>query len=362
MNWNIPMLKWEGTMAKNINFVYKIILILTIFVTVSGVCLEAHGAVKGFAQEESLSCVREGANTGSMGAFKDNYIPVQYSPMPEWMFTVDLGVLVLLLIVGLYFVLKRKSEKALSILAIVTFAYLGFIRGGCVCPVGAITNTTMGLVTPSEIGLVSLIIFLAPLIIALIAGRVFCTSGCPLGAVQHLMQKNKKFKKVPAKINTALKLVPIGMLLATIYYAVQSACFLICELEPYKVIFFTGQIWFEQLLAFIVGNPMEPVFMLAFGIGTWIYLILVLVLGYWVPRPFCRFLCPYGVLLGVVSYFSFKPRRIENEACVHCGLCEKVCPTQAIVIDRKNKCSSLSNYDCVQCNKCTVTCRKDAFK
>ena len=299
---------------------------------------------------------------GNIKQYKENYIPKEYFPTPEYMVFVDLSVLMLLLLIGLFFVLRRKSQKAMSLMALITFVYLGFIRGGCICPVGAISNTTMGIVNPAQVGLASFIIFMIPLLIALIAGRVFCTSGCPLGAVQHMMQKKKKFKKVPVKLNKALKIVPIMMLIATIYYAIQSSCFLICQLEPYKVIFFTGQTWFEQALAFIMGNPLEPVFMLAFGIVTWIYLIFMLALGYWVPRPFCRFLCPYGVLLGVISFFSFKPRHIKEDNCVHCGMCEKACPTQAITIDRKTKYAYLSNYDCIQCNRCNVSCKKDAIR
>ncbi len=311
-------------------------------------------------QEQDCHSVDD-LSRGNIREFKDNYIPKEYFPTPEYMVFVDLGVLLLLLLIGVFLVWRKKSQKAMTVMAIITFAYLGFIRGGCVCPVGAISNTTMGLITPAEVGLASLIIFMLPLIIALIIGRVFCTSGCPLGAVQHMVQKSKKTIKLPEKLNNALKVVPAIMLIATVYFAIQSACFFVCEVEPYKVLFFTGQTWFEQGLAFVLGHPMEPKFLLAFGIGTWLYLIAILVLGYWVPRPFCRFLCPYGVLLGVVSFFSFKPRKIKDDNCVYCGMCEKACPTQAIVIDRKNKYSYVSNYDCVQCNKCNDVCKKDAF-
>jgi len=301
-------------------------------------------------------------NRGNIKQYKENYIPKEYFPTPEYMVFVDLGVLLLLLLIGLFFVLKRKSQRALTVMGIITFAYLGFIRGGCVCPVGAISNTTMGLISPDRVGLASVIIFLVPLIIALIAGRVFCSSGCPLGAVQTMVQKTKKTIKLPRKLNMALKFVPVLMLIGTVYYAIESSCFFVCQLEPYKVIFFTGQTWFEQALAFIIGQPMEAKLLIAFGFGTWIYLIAVLVLGYWVPRPFCRFLCPYGVLLGVISYFSFKPRHIKEDNCVHCGMCEKACPTQAITIDRKTKYAYLSNYDCIQCNRCNVSCKKDAIR
>lgn len=190
---------WGATVHKSMKSIFRIVLLAGFFLVNLGNSISVQAAAS-FPQEDA-SCIREGANTGSMKEFKDDYIPKEYFPTPEYMVFVDLGVLFLLLLIGLFFVLKRKSQRAMSIMAIITFAYLGFIRGGCVCPVGAISNTTMGLVDPAMIGLTSLIIFLIPLVIALIAGRVFCTSGCPLGAVQHLMQKKKKFKKVPAKLN-----------------------------------------------------------------------------------------------------------------------------------------------------------------
>lgn len=297
----------------------------------------------------------------SIGEFRENYVPKQYSPTPEYMVFADMGVLLLIMAAGLFFVFKRSAPWKLSLLAIISLVYLGLIRGGCICPVGVITNVTIGLLNPKLTGLVTLVVFISPLIVALIAGRVFCTAGCPLGAIQHLFYKKKKHYKLPAKINTAIKFVPVVLLIATIYFAIKSTYFLACELEPYKAVFFTGKTWFEQLMSFFNGQPMEAKFLWAFGTFAWIYLITILSVGFWIPRPFCRLLCPYGVLVGLVSIFSFKPRRIDKEKCIHCGMCQKVCPTQSIVIDRKNKISKLSNYSCVQCNLCNQSCKTDAI-
>lgn len=304
------------------------------------------------------------SSRGNVTAFKDSYIPKEYHPMPEFMVFVDLAVLILLIAAGLFFVLKRKSGRPMHILMIITFVYLAFIRGGCICPVGVITNTVMGIVEPALVGLATLIVFLVPLITALIGGRVFCSAGCPLGAVQHLGKRknSRKYIKIPKKINTALKIVPVIILGLTVYYATQiKACFFACELDPYKAIFFTGQSWFEQGLAYIAGRPMESKILIGAALGTWIYLVIILAVGYWIPRPFCRFICPYGVLLGAVSVFAYKRRSIDTENCVYCGLCQKVCPTQAITVNKKEGILKLSNYDCVQCNKCNESCKKDAI-
>lgn len=299
---------------------------------------------------------------GSVWEYRENYVPKKFNPTPEYMVYVDMGILILIVFAGLFFVLKREGSWKLRLLTIAALVYLGLIRGGCICPVGVITNVTMGIAHPEMVGLVTLVIFLVPLLAALIAGRVFCTSGCPLGAVQHLFYKKKKHYKLPAKLNTALKIAPISLLVATIYFALKSSCFLACEIEPYKALFFTGKTWFEQVLAIFQGHSMEAKFLWTFGFFTWSYLIVILIIGFWIPRPFCRFMCPYGVLLGIFSIFSIKPRHIDKQSCIHCGQCQKVCPTQAIVIDRKEKVSSLSNYSCVQCNRCSDVCKAKAIK
>jgi len=297
----------------------------------------------------------------SIGEFRENYVPKQYFPTSEYMVFADMSVLILIIAVGLFFVFKRSVPWKLSLLAIISLVYLGLIRGGCICPVGVITNVTIGLLNPKLTGLVTFVVFISPLIVALIAGRVFCTAGCPLGAIQHLFYKKKKHYKLPTKINTAIKFVPVVLLIATIYFAIKSTYFLACELEPYKAVFFTGKTWFEQLLSFFNGQPMEAKFLWAFGTLAWIYLITILAVGYWIPRPFCRLLCPYGVLLGLFSVFAFKTRRIDKQNCIYCGACQKICPVQAIDIDKKNKTTQLSNYSCVQCNLCNQSCKKDAI-
>jgi polyferredoxin len=321
------------------------------------------GVSTAFGQEQNQQENTGSAqNNGDIWEYRDNYVPVQYFPIPEFMVFVDTGVLILLMATGLIFVLRKKPARWLSYLAIIALVYLGIIRGGCICPVGSITNITMGILNPQMIGLVTMVIFLSPVIFALVAGRIFCTSGCPIGAVQHLFYSKKRHIRIPSRINTILKIIPVLILAATVYAAIYAKYYLVCELEPYKAIFFLGKTWSGQLLSFITGQSVEAKLLWAMGIFSWIYLVAILIAGFWIPRPFCRFLCPYGVLLGFISMFSFKRRKINNETCIHCGMCQKVCPTQAIVVDRKNKSVSLSNYDCVQCNLCSDSCKKGAIK
>jgi len=79
----------------------------------------------------------------------------------------------------------------------------------------------------------------------------------------------------------------------------------------------------------------------------------LVVVGLFLYRPFCRFLCPYGAMLSLASLAGlFKLRRNEN--CIECGDCEEACPTgEATRRARKQ--------ECYMCNRCREVCPVDAI-
>jgi ferredoxin len=58
---------------------------------------------------------------------------------------------------------------------------------------------------------------------------------------------------------------------------------------------------------------------------------LLLITGIFVNRPYCRYLCPYGVLQNIFSRFSVKHLTISPAECRNCRLCESGCPYDAIL-------------------------------
>ncbi|GAW67679.1 feS-binding protein [Geoanaerobacter pelophilus] len=79
-----------------------------------------------------------------------------------------------------------------------------------------------------------------------------------------------------------------------------------------------------------------------------------LLLSFFFRNPFCRFLCPYGALLGVLSRLA--PAKVERmqSACISCGSCNKACPSHLDVMNAKRVCSE----ECIGCLRCVSSCPK----
>src|SRR5512143_4192087 len=71
-----------------------------------------------------------------------------------------------------------------------------------------------------------------------------------------------------------------------------------------------------------------------------------------VPYFWCRYLCPYGALLGALSVFS--PLKVTRHApsCIDCGLCTKACPSSLPVA----RLSRVSSDECFGCLSCVAAC------
>jgi polyferredoxin len=71
-----------------------------------------------------------------------------------------------------------------------------------------------------------------------------------------------------------------------------------------------------------------------------------------VPNFWCRFLCPYGALLGLTSWLSPMKIRRSPEPCIDCGKCAKACPS-ALPVDRLVK---IQSVECTGCLECVAVC------
>jgi ferredoxin len=214
----------------------------------------------------------------------------------------DVAVLAACLAAALWLIYKRRSRRGLFWLSLFSLAYFGFYRKGCICPIGSPQNIVYGLFNPGYAVPLSVIAFFAlPLVVALFAGRAFCAGVCPHGAIQDFFLI--KPVKVPPWLEHGLGVIPFLFLGAGLACAATGADFLICRYDPFVPLF----------------RVSGSFFILSAGVAF-------LLLGMFVGRPYCRFLCPYGALLKLASLVSKWRVRVTPDFCTQCRLCENSCP------------------------------------
>lgn len=227
-------------------------------------------------------------------------------PMEHLWNVVDIVLLIAMMSAVVWAAYKKRSRTIIYSMSIVSVLYFGFFRSGCVCSVGSIQNVILAMADPSyNLPWYVLLIFLLPIIFALLFGRVFCAGVCPLGAIQELV--NIRNFRISRAVSATLSVIPWIYLAFTILYAATRSQFLICRFDPFIGIFRLG------------GD-----------LGMIIFGIVLLVMSLFIGRPFCQFLCPYGALLSIFSSLSWKKLEITEMTCINCALCDKSCPVDAI--------------------------------
>ncbi len=219
---------------------------------------------------------------------------------------VDVGVLATCLGLAVWLIYRKRSRRGLIALSLFSLAYFGFYRQGCICAIGSVQNVALALAGQDYAAPVTAIAFFAlPLGVALFAGRAFCSGVCPHGALQDLVLL--KPVKLPAWLDHGLSVLPFVYLGAGVLFAATGSAFIICQYDPFVPVFRMS------------GRTL----MVATGIG-------LLLLGMFVGRPYCRFLCPYGALLKIGAVLSNRRVRVTPDYCTQCRLCSASCPFGAM--------------------------------
>ena len=240
--------------------------------------------------------------------FRGGYqIPQEQFPARSagWWDYVDSGLLLAALALAAWLVFYRRSRRGVFLLTVFAVAWFGFVRKGCVCPIGSIQNVTEAIFTGAALPWVVAVFFALPLLFVLLFGRVFCAGVCPLGAIQDLVSWNSLH--VPRWLEESLGLLAYLYLGLAVMYAACGGPYIICQYDPFVPMF-------------RLNGPSHMLFL-----GG-----VLLALGIVIGRPYCRFLCPYGVILRLLSRLSRKQVTITPRECINCRLCEKSCPFGAI--------------------------------
>lgn len=234
---------------------------------------------------------------------------------------------------------------------------------------------------PSVLKLISVITlsatgFIIILLITVLFGRVYCSTICPLGFLQDVVnfiaKKIKKRKRKFEYLKEQKVLRWSLMILCTVLFVFGIAVGVVL-LDPYSIygriagnIFRPVVIGANNLISYVLESfKIYSVYsyeIMAFNIAPFVislsFFILVVYMAYKKGRLYCNTVCPVGTLLGFISRYSLFKIVIEKEECLSCGICEKDCKGNCI--NSEEQTVDLSR--CVACFNCVSSCPTDGIK
>ena len=229
----------------------------------------------------------------------------------------------------------------------------------------------------------STIVLFFQLALVLIFGRIYCSSICPAGILQDVINRidriirrritGKKMKSILRfryhKPKNVFRYVLLGLTFVGFSFGIVELLLLFDPysnfgriatnlIRPFLVqlnnLFAIGLTAMDNYTLYQVTLKSVSIAGFASGlIALSMFVVMVVLRG----RLFCNTLCPVGALLSLFSRFSLFRIAIDKSKCVSCMSCERVCKAEAIDVRGMTiHCSS-----CVDCFNCISSCKKDAL-
>ncbi len=230
-----------------------------------------------------------------------------------------------------------------------------------------------------------MLLSLIVIVITIFLGRGFCGWFCPLGAMNDFVGsfKKKKVRKETKLDRNGPKLkyyILVGVLVASVFgfHAVGLVDPIALTIRSFAVgiapaVDYLAHGLFDLLYRSEIGfvtAVSEPVYqflrshVISFERATFVHggfigllFITILMLNFYRRRFWCRFLCPLGALLGLLSRFSILNHKLDSEKCDDCKLCLTTCVSGA----RPNADEAWRGSECVLCMGCESICPQQAI-
>ncbi len=189
-----------------------------------------------------------------------------------------------------------------------------------------------------------LFIFAGIVLLSLVFGKAFCSWLCPIGFLSELIGDfgEKIFRgkiKIPKWLDyplRSLKYLMLGFLFYAVFVLMDIVAVRAFLESPYN------QVADLKMYYFFADISKSALIILAS-----LFILSVIIRNFW-----CRYLCPYGALLGMISFLS--PHKIKRNpvSCIDCGLCAKACPAKIKV----DKVITVVSDECNSCLSCVDAC------
>lgn len=179
--------------------------------------------------------------------------------------------------------------------------------------------------------------------VAFLFRKAFCSWLCPVGTIsEYLWRAGRKVFRRNFQLPRAIDIPLRGLkyvLMGFFVWAVSTMSARAIDgfmRSPYGVITDVKMLDFFRFMG-ETGAIVLGVLVLAS----------ILVQNFW-----CRYLCPYGALLGLAALFSPMRIRRKASACIDCGKCQKACPSHLPV----DKIVTIKSAECTGCLECVAAC------
>ena len=173
-------------------------------------------------------------------------------------------------------------------------------------------------------------LFVISLVLALFFGRVYCGYVCPMNT---LMLPTAWLSK---KLKLQTEQTPQWLKNGYLTWISLAASIVVMLLS-------------KRLLQ--IDLPILPFWLAVSVFNTFIYH----------PKVFHNLICPFGALQRVFGRAAKLSEKVDKDACVGCKLCEKVCPSNAILVSTEDKNAKIKTELCYQCTNCQQVCPKSAI-
>jgi polyferredoxin len=212
-------------------------------------------------------------------------------------------------------------------------------------PIGALVSMKRLALTGNfdDIHPAGLTIFLAALTIGLLLRKGFCGWICPVGFLSNLIEATgRRFR--------LLRQPP-----AYLDYPLLSLKYLLLFIFGYLILFKMDLAGIEAFRRspynLVVDAKMLLFFLAPSALSLWVMGGLVAA-SFFLRNFWCRYLCPYGALLGLLALASPVAVSRNEESCLDCRKCDKVCPGSIRVSWKK----TVRSPECIGCGECVSAC------